>query len=159
MRLLKTLLVMLLLAGCQDTGRDFAMSHEPLRGGLVANLGPVSSLGTADHLGRWTVDRLTRFSFAEDLPASFTLVLDVRHANLPYHKKRFLIAAGGREINFLGYKNARQYKFLFEGVPPGTRSLEISALDFDKTTPESLFIERFSIESDGYDHCMLCQMF
>ena len=159
MRLVKVLLLMSLLAGCEDTGRDFAMSQEPLGGGLVANLGPVSGLGTPDPLGRWTVEGVTTFSFAEDLPASFTLVLDVRHANRAYHKKRFLITAGGREITFLGYKNARQYNFLFEAVPPGTRSLEIRALDYKRSTPEGLFIERFSIESDGYDHCMLCHMF
>lgn len=159
MRLIKFLLLLTLLAGCQDTGRDFAMSHEPLRGGLVTNLGPVSTLGTPDPLGRWTVERVTTISLAEELPASFTLVLDVRHANRPYHKKRFLITAGGREITFLGYKNARQYNFLFEGVPPGTRSLEIRALDYDRSTPEALFIERFSLESDNYSHCMLCQMF
>jgi hypothetical protein len=147
------------LAGTELDLQRAQRQAQGLGGGLVANLGPVSTLGTPDPLGRWTVEGLTTFSFAEDLPASFTLVLDVRHANRAYHKKRFLITAGGREITFLGYKNARQYKFLFEAVPPGTRSLEIRALDYKRSTPEGLFIERFSIESDGYDHCMLCHMF
>ncbi len=159
MRLIKMLLLLTLLTGCEDTGQDFAMSLEPLDAGLVTNLGPVNSLGTPDPLGRWTVEEVTTLSFAKDLPASFTLVLDVRQANRAYHKKRFRISAGDREISFLGYKNRRQYKFLFEGVPSGTRRLEIKVPDFSKSNPEALFIERFSVESAGYEHCILCQMF
>jgi hypothetical protein len=119
MRLVKVLLLMTLLAGCQDTGRDFAMSHEPLRGGLVANLGPVSSLRTPDPLGRWTVEGVTTFSFADDLPASFTLVLDVRHANLPYHKKRFLITAGGAGDYLPWLQERPPVQFPVRGRPAG----------------------------------------
>jgi hypothetical protein len=159
MRLIKIVFLLTMLAGCGDTGRDFAMSREPLAHGLVTNLGSVNTLGTPDPLGRWTVGEITTLSFAEDLSTSFVLVLDVRHAHKHYHKKRFLVTAGGREIVFLGYKNRRQYKFLFDGIPPGTRSVEIRALDFNKFTPEALFIERFSLESASYEHCILCQMF
>jgi 6-phosphogluconate dehydrogenase (decarboxylating) len=56
MRLIKILLLLTLLTGCEDTGQDFAMSHDPLDAGLVTNLGPVDSLGTPEPLGRWTVE-------------------------------------------------------------------------------------------------------
>lgn len=158
MRLIKIFLLLTLLVGCGDTGHNFAMSHDPIGGGLVTNLGPPSNLGTKDALGRWTVAKVTTLQFSEDLPSSFTLVLDVRHANLPYHKKRFLVSAGGHKIDFIGYKDSRQYQFLFEGVPAGTRSIQIESLEFSEASPEGLFIERFSIESGEYDSCILCQM-
>jgi hypothetical protein len=147
-----------LLVGCRDTGHNFAMSHDPIGGGLVTNLGPPSNLGTKDALGRWTVARLTTLQFSEDLPSSFTLVLDVRHANLSYHKKPFLVSAAGQKIDFVGYKDSRQYQFLFEGIPAGTSTIKIESLDFSEARPEGLFIERLSIESDEYGSCILCQM-
>lgn len=59
-------------------------------------------------MGGWTVARVATLHFSEGLPSSFTLVLDVRHANLPYHKKPFLISVVGLKVDFIGYKDPRQ---------------------------------------------------
>jgi hypothetical protein len=158
MRLAWIALLLQLMTGCGDLGTDYTMVHDPIDHGLVTNLGAPSDLGSGDILGRWTVARVTTLTFPKPLPPKFTLLLDVRHAAASYHKQPFAIMAGGRSIDLLGYKDSRQYQFLFENVEPGTRTIEIHALAFDEKTPESLFIQRLSIESADLDHCILCQM-
>jgi hypothetical protein len=159
MRLAWIVLLLQLMTGCEDLGTDYTMVRNPIDHGLVTNLGAPSDLGSGDILGRWTVAKVTTLTFPESLPPSFTLLLDVRHASAAYHKQPFAIVAGGRPIDFVGYKDSRQYRFLFENVAPGTRTIEIHALKFDEKSPESLFIERLSIESADYDRCITCQMF